>query len=75
MPRLEDLRRDLLKMGPDELRAKLRDVRADRRISKAPIKAAKEKAKSADKAITNIGNLLAGMTPEQVEAFLAEIGE
>lgn len=73
MARLEDLRQDLRAMNPDELRAKLREIRGDRRISKESGKTKKTKAKSEDKAKNNMQSLMAGMSPEELAAIIKEL--
>lgn len=73
MPKLEDLRKSLLTMTPDELRQRIREIRADRIIRKEPAKKKVERAKAKDKTQFDLRSLLASMTDEEREAFLKEL--
>lgn len=73
MPRLEDLKKSLLKMDPEELRAKIREIREDRIIRKDTKATKTKKAKTKDSAQTQLAKLLAGMSDEERDAFLQEI--
>lgn len=73
VPKLEDLRKSLLTMTPDELRARIREIRADRIIRKEAPRAKVEKAKKKDKTQMDLRELLASMSDEDREAFLKEI--
>lgn len=73
MPKLEDLRKSLLTMTPDELRARIREIRADRIIRKEAPKAKVNRAKAKDKTQIDLRSLLASMTDEEREAFLKEL--
>lgn len=73
MPKLEDLRKSLLTMSPDELRARIREIRADRIIRKEHPKARVEKAKAKDKTQIDLRQLMAEMTEEEREAFFKEL--
>lgn len=73
MPRLEDLKQNLLDMTPEELRAKIKEIREDRiiRKNKAPTaKAVKVKAEKKD----TLKAALASMTPEQIEELFKGLG-
>lgn len=73
MPKLEDLKKNLLTMTPEELRARIREIRADRIIRKEAPKAKVNKAKAKDKTQTDLRAMMAAMTPEEREAFLKEL--
>lgn len=73
MPKLEDLRKSLLTMSPDELRAKIREIRADRIIRKEAPKKKVERAKAKDKTTMGLRELMASMSEEEREAFLKEL--
>lgn len=73
MPKLEDLRKSLLTMSPDELRAKIREIRADRIIRKEAPKKKVERAKAKDKTTMDLRELMASMSDEEREAFLQEL--
>ena len=73
MPRLEDLKKNLLDMTPEELRARIIEIRNDRiiRKNKAPTaKAVKAKAEKKD----TLKAALDGMTPEQLEELFKGLG-
>lgn len=73
VPRLEDLKKSLLKMDAEELRAKIREIREDRVIRKDTGKTKVKKAKVKDSAQTQLAKLLAGMSDAERNAFLKEI--
>lgn len=73
MPKLEDLRKSLLTMTPDELRERIREVRADRIIRKEAPKKKVERAKAKDKTTIDLRTLLASMSDEERDAFLKEL--
>lgn len=73
MPKLEDLRKSLLTMSPDELRAKIREIRADRIIRKEAPRAKVDRAKKKDKTQMDLRELMASMSDEEREAFLQEL--
>lgn len=73
MPRLEDLKKSLLLMDPDELRAKIREIREDRVLRKISGKTKVTKAKVKDNVQTQLAKLLAGMDPGEREAFLKDL--
>lgn len=73
MPKLEDLRKSLLTMSPDELRAKIREIRADRIIRKEAPRAKVDRAKKKDKTTMDLRELMASMSDEEREAFLQEL--
>lgn len=68
MSRLDDLRRDLLKMTPEEKLAKLREVRADRRVSKHAVTVRKKQEKDRT---TKLAGKFAELSPED-QAMLLE---
>lgn len=75
MPRLEDLKKSLLNLTPDELRARIKTIREDRIIRKGPTPKAKAvKAEKKSKVKSDLEALLAGMTEEEVAKFLEELG-
>lgn len=73
MPKLEDLRKSLLTMTPDELRARIREIRADRIIRKEAPKAKINRAKAKDKTQMDLRQLIASMSDEERDAFLKEL--
>lgn len=73
MPHLEDLKQDMLTMTPDELRAKVRAIREDRKLRKEPTKVRKERVRKAASAKDSVASLLAGLSPAEQEALLAEL--
>ena len=73
MPDLEKLRKDLLKMSPDEMLEKLQHIREDRKIKRAPTRKRKAAKKSATTLKDNIVKMLAGMSAEQKEAFMKKL--
>lgn len=73
MPKLEDLRKSLLTMTPDELRQRIREIRADRIIRKEAPRAKVNRVKTKDKTQMDLRQLLASMTDEERDAFLKEL--
>lgn len=73
MPKLEDLRKSLLTMTADELRARIRAIRADRIIRKEAPKTRVSRAKAQDKTQTDLRQLIASMSDTEREAFLKEL--
>lgn len=73
MPRLEDLKKNLLQMTPDEQRAKVREIREDRKLRKEPTKVRKERVRKAASAKDSVASLLAGLSPAEQEALLLEL--
>lgn len=73
MPRLEDLRKSLLDMSPDELRAKIAEIREDRRIRKDKPKDKKAKVERKSSTQNLLAELVAGMSDEEREAFFKEL--
>lgn len=59
MPRLEDLKKNLLDMSPDELRERIRQIRSDRILRKVQPKTKVAKAKKESKIKLAIGALSA----------------
>lgn len=74
MPRLEDLKRNLLEMSPEELRAKVREIREDRKLRKEPSKARKERVRTEESAPAQLALLMEGLSPAEQEALLQELG-
>lgn len=74
MPRLEDVKKNLLEMTPDELRAKIIEIREDKKLRKTAPKARKEKIKNKETARKTALTALQGLTEEQKAALLAELG-
>lgn len=74
MPKLDDVKKNLLDMSPDELREKIREIRADRRISKEPKKVQKTKVRQQDSAKTRMNKLLEKLSPEERREFLEAMG-
>lgn len=70
MPRLEDLKTNLLNMSEEELRAKIKEIREDRIIRKGlnakPAKAKKVKEPKPD----NLRAALDAMSPEALAALM-----
>ena len=73
VPRLEDLKKSLLDMSTEELRAKIARIREDRIIRKEKPKTKVQKAERKSKIQSDLATLLAGMTPEEVETFMKEL--
>lgn len=73
--RLEALRKSFLAMSPEELRAKMRQVREDRKIKKESPKSKVRKAKAQNTALTKTQKLLAALSPKEREALMKELGE
>lgn len=71
MPRLEQLRRDLVEATPEEIRERIRRIREDRRVPKTPTKVKKSAGKQKDKALTALKKL----SPAELEALLKEMGD
>lgn len=74
MPRLEDLKKSLLAMSPEELRQKIHTIREDRILRKGPApKTPVQKAERKSKLSTDLGKLLSGMSDAEREAFIKEL--
>lgn len=73
VPKLEDLRKSLLTMTPDELRARIREIRADRIIRKEAPKTKVDRAKKKDKTQIDLRELMAAMSDEERDAFMKEL--
>lgn len=73
MSRLDELKKSLGDMNHDELLAKIREVRSDRKISKRVQRTTtkKARAKTKDKA----ADLLKGMSKEELKQILAQMGD
>jgi hypothetical protein len=76
--RLSSLRQSMLDMSPDELRAHIQSLRADRKITKGSAPAAKKAKKATgaavDKAKKKAQSALDKLTPEQIAKLLRELG-
>ena len=70
MPRLEDLRQDVLTMSEGELLSLIRHVREDRKLRKFPQKTAKQRAVQKE----TIHTTLAKLSDEELEVLLREEG-
>ena len=70
MSRLDAIRQNLLDMSPDELRAHVRKIRADRKIRKEPTAVKKTRAKTQSKTNDKVLKALKGLTEEQIMALL-----
>lgn len=73
VPKLEDLRKSLLTMSPDELRARIIEIRKDRIIRKEAPKAKVDRAKKKDKTTMDLRELMASMSEEEREQFMKEL--
>jgi ribosomal protein L29 len=73
MGRLDDIRKDITQMSLDELREHVRHLRADRKITKVTRGIKKTKARNSASSKTKVSKALDQMTPEQLEALLAEM--
>lgn len=73
VPKLEDLRKSLLTMSPDELRAKIIEIRKDRIIRKEAPKAKVDRAKKKDKTTMDLRELMASMSDAERDQFLKEL--
>ena len=71
MSRLDELVKDVEKMNTDELLDLVRQIRADRRISKQPLKANTRKTRQ--KASVDIKALLKSLSPEDRAKFLEKL--
>ena len=71
MPRLEDLKRNLLDMTPDELRERIRQIRSDRILRKVQPKTKVAKAKKESK----IKVAIAALSPEELAKLLSDMEE
>ena len=67
---LQDLKQSVSDLGDDDLRSLLATIRQSRRTSKRPPPSEK-KASSAPKSSVSAETLMAGLTKEQAEMFLA----
>lgn len=73
MPRLEDLKKSLLDMTPDELRAKIHKIREDRILRKEKPKTAVQKKERRTKVASDLDKYLASLSDEERAAFLKEL--
>lgn len=71
MPRLEDLRKELSTLTPDEVRERIRQIRADRKVPKQHSKARKAGVRQKDKTLT----ILKKLSPEEIAALIKEMEE
>lgn len=74
MPRLEDYQKDLLKMNPEELRARIREIRADRVIRKETPRTKSARVKTQDRAKTTAVKIMDSIDPETLAAMLKDMG-
>lgn len=74
MPQLEDLKKNLLEMTPDELRQRIVEIREDKKLRKTMPKARREKAKSKETARSTVLNALQGLSEEDKARLIAELG-
>ena len=73
MPRLEDLKESLLNLTHEELLNRVREIRADRRISKhAPSTAGPKLSKLGQQ--ERLLKVFDAMTPKEQQAFLKAMG-
>lgn len=75
MPRLEDLRKNIEAMNPEELRAHLIKIRQDRRISKSAPKQPKVTKEKSAKIKNQIMSIMKGLSPEEVALLLGDQAE
>lgn len=73
MTRLDYLRKNLLDMDPDELRAHVRRIRSDRKIRKESVTVKKTKAKAQSKTKDKVMKALKGLTEEQIKMLLGDM--
>lgn len=73
MTRLDAIRKNLLDMSPDELRAHIRRIRSDRKIRKESTTVKKTKAKTQSKTNDKVLKALSGLTEEQIKAILGDV--
>lgn len=71
MARLEDLKKPLADSTIDEIRERVRQIRDDRIVSKAPPKSIRRAARVSKTA----SSLIEGLSKEEINKLLAEIGE
>lgn len=71
--RLKDLKKDILEMTEEELRDKVRAIRADRIIRKQSKATKVAKAKTSAKASDKAAKLLEGMSKEELAKLLEEL--
>lgn len=71
MPRLEDLKREILNDTPEQLRERIRQIREDRKVRKERAPARKEKIRST----MRVRGALEAMSPEERAIFLSSIAE
>lgn len=70
--RLEDLKKSLLDMTEDEVRNKIREIRADRVIRKESKKQKVAKVKTKATAVAKAAGAASGMTPAELQKLLEE---
>lgn len=73
MSRLDAVRKNITEMSEDELREHIRQIRADRKITKGSVTVKKTKAVRSDKAKGKVKSALDGMSQAQMMALLAEL--
>lgn len=70
--RLEDLKHSLLDMTEEEIREKVRGIRADRVIRKETKKQKVAKVRTKATAVAKAANAATGMTPAELQKLLEE---
>ena len=75
MDRLARLRKPLEEMTPEEKHDLIRLIRLDRRVTKERPKERRKVARTKDKAKTDLSKLLDGLSPEEIQALLGEMGD
>lgn len=73
MPHIEDLKKSLLQMTPDELRAKVLSIREDRKLRKERTVERKRSVRKVVSASDSLAKLMAGLSAEDQAALLAEL--
>lgn len=73
MGRLDEIRKNLLDMSPDELRAHIRRIRSDRKLRKESTTVKKTKAKVQSKTNDKVLKALGGLTEEQIKALFGDM--
>ena len=73
--RLAALRKPLEDMSPQELRALVSHIRADRKVSKESVTKRKEKAAISGKSRKKATALLDDLTAEELDQLLRELGD
>jgi len=74
LDRLNELRKDILTMDPEELREHIRKLRADRRVTKERPAARVQRKVKSEKAKSSAAALLDGMSEDEIAALMKELG-